>query len=145
MTISTIQISIGLVLLYLGAEGLVRGSSSLAKRLQISPLVIGLTIVAFGTSMPELIVSIKTTLSGQGAISIGNVVGSNIFNIAGILGVASIISPIKAVEINTIDTLFMILFSVLLLPLLWTKFRLQRWEGFLLLTGYVLYVMLLLK
>ena len=121
MIISTIQISMGIVLLYLGAEGLVRSSSSLAKRMQISPLVIGLTIVAFGTSMPELIVSVKTALSGQGAISIGNVVGSNIFNIIGILGIASIISPIKAREINTKDTLIMIIFSVLLLPFMWTK------------------------
>ena len=76
----------GLVLLYFGAEGLVRGSSSIALRLGISPLLIGLTVVAFGTSAPELVVSLKAALMGQGDISVGNVVGSNICNIGLILG-----------------------------------------------------------
>ena len=76
----------GLVLLTSGAEGLVRGSASLAMRLGIAPLVIGLTIVAFGTSAPELVVSLIASLKNQGDIAVGNVVGSNIFNIALFLG-----------------------------------------------------------
>jgi cation:H+ antiporter len=84
----------GLVLLYFGAEWLVRGSSELAIRLGISPLVVGLTVVAFGTSAPELVVSVKANLTGEGGLAIGNVVGSNICNIALVLGLGAVIFPI---------------------------------------------------
>jgi cation:H+ antiporter len=94
MTIALLYLLVGLVLLYFGAEGLVRGSSSLALRLGLSPLVVGLTVVAFGTSSPELMVSLKAALNGQGAISVGNVVGSNICNIGLILGLSALITPI---------------------------------------------------
>ena len=80
----------GLVLLYYGAEWLVKGSSELAIRFGISPLVVGLTVVAFGTSAPELVVSVKANLEGSGGMAIGNVVGSNICNIALVLGNACI-------------------------------------------------------
>lgn len=72
---SLLLILLGVVLLYAGAEGLVRGSASIARRLGLTPLVIGLTVVAFGTSMPELVVSIGAALSGSGPIAVGNVVG----------------------------------------------------------------------
>ncbi len=97
MTEIIIQISIliaGLLLLTGGAEGLVRGSASMALRLGLSPLVVGLTVVAFGTSSPELFVSVKANLQQQGSIAIGNVVGSNIFNIAVILGISALIFPV---------------------------------------------------
>jgi cation:H+ antiporter len=94
MTLAALFLLLGLVLLYFGAEGLVRGSSSLALRLGLSPLVVGLTVVAFGTSSPELVVSLKAALDGQGAISVGNVVGSNICNIGLILGLCAMITPI---------------------------------------------------
>jgi cation:H+ antiporter len=84
----------GIALLYGGAEGLVRGSSALALRLGLTPLVVGLTVVAFGTSMPELIVSVDATLAGRGSIALGNVVGSNIGNIALILGISALIAPL---------------------------------------------------
>lgn len=84
----------GLILLYFGAEWLVRGSSELAIRFGISPLVVGLTVVAFGTSAPELVVSIKANFDGNGGMAIGNVVGSNICNIALVLGVGAVIFPI---------------------------------------------------
>ncbi|MBT7215977.1 MAG: sodium:calcium antiporter, partial [Verrucomicrobia bacterium] len=84
----------GLVLLYFGAEWLVRGSSELAIRFGISPLVVGLTVVAFGTSAPELVVSVKANLDGSGGMAIGNVVGSNICNIALVLGVGAMIFPL---------------------------------------------------
>lgn len=84
----------GLVVLVIGADLLVRGSSQLALRFGISPLVIGLTVVAFGTSSPELAVSIQSGLAGQADIALGNVVGSNIFNVLAVLGVAALISPL---------------------------------------------------
>lgn len=88
-------ILIGVVLLYFGAEGLVRGSASLASRVGISPLIAGLTIVAFGTSAPELSVSVSSALTGRPDIALGNVIGSNIFNIAVILGIAALIQPLQ--------------------------------------------------
>jgi cation:H+ antiporter len=85
----------GIILLFAGAEGLVRGSSSLALRLGISPLIVGLTVVGFATSSPELVVSIKAALIGSSEIVLGNVIGSNIANIALILGCAALIKPLK--------------------------------------------------
>ena len=89
-----LQIVAGFALLAMGAEGLVRGAASLALRLGISSLVVGLTIVAFGTSSPELIVSVKAALAGNEGIAVGNVVGSNIFNIGVILAIAALLCPI---------------------------------------------------
>ncbi|MCK5832531.1 calcium/sodium antiporter [bacterium] len=91
----------GIVVLYIGAEGLVRGSKKLAIALGIHPLVIGLTIVAFGTSMPELVVSLTATYQGSPSIALGNIVGSNIANMGIILGMAALLSPLK-VEDRTV-------------------------------------------
>lgn len=85
---------IGLVILYFAAETLVQGASSMALRLGIAPLIVGLTVVAFGTSAPELVVSLAAVYSNSDAISVGNILGSNIANLALILGVSAIISPI---------------------------------------------------
>lgn len=95
MLIIVCSLLVGLIVLCLGAEGLVRGSSSLALRAGITPLVVGLTVVAFGTSSPEMVVSTKAVYLGQGGIALGNVVGSNIFNIAVILGLSALIRPLK--------------------------------------------------
>ena len=84
----------GVVLLYFGAEFLIRGGVAVAKRLKVSPLLIGLTLVAFGTSAPELVVSIQAALADQGDIAVGNVIGSNICNIALILGLCAVLRPI---------------------------------------------------
>ena len=84
----------GLVLLIAGAELLVRGASSIARRFGIPPLVIGLTIVAMGTSAPEVAVSVRSALAGQADIALGNVVGSNIFNVLFILGLSALITPL---------------------------------------------------
>ena len=84
----------GLVILTLGADLLVRGASRLAISFGISPLVVGLTIVAFGTSAPELAVSVGAALKGTTDIAVGNVVGSNIFNVLGILGISALIAPL---------------------------------------------------
>lgn len=119
MTIALLYLLAGLVLLYFGAEGLVRGSSSLALRLGLSPLVVGLTVVAFGTSSPELVVSLKAATLGQGAISVGNVVGSNICNIGLILGLSALITPIAtSSQIVRIDIPIMIGMTVISLLLL---------------------------
>ena len=139
---------VGLVLLYFGAEGLVRGSSSLALRLGVGPLLVGLTVVAFGTSTPELVVSLKAAYLDQGDISVGNVVGSNICNIGLILGFSALIIPIKvASQIVRVDTPIMIGVTALALFLLHDG-SLSRMEGvilFALLVGYVLFSIRLAK
>jgi cation:H+ antiporter len=127
----------GLVALYFGAEWLVRGGASLAVRLGVTPLLVGLTVVAYGTSTPELIVSSMAAAKGQGAIAIGNVVGSNIYNILAILGVSGVIAPpINGQGVSLTDTLVMIGISLVLLVIAWTGFKLRRWEGALLLALY---------
>jgi cation:H+ antiporter len=129
MTVTLLILLLGLVLLYLGAEGLVRGSASLALRLGIGPLLVGLTVVAFGTSAPEMMVSVKAAYFGQGDISVGNVVGSNICNIGLILGFSALIVPIKvASQIVRIDTPIMIATTALAIALLYDG-SLSRLEG----------------
>jgi cation:H+ antiporter len=89
---------LGLLFLGLGGEGLVRSSSGIARRFGISPLVIGLTVVAFGTSAPELVVSLSATLGGNDAIAVGNAVGSNIFNVLAILGLCALAKPLVVAQ-----------------------------------------------
>lgn len=132
----------GLVLVYLGAEGLVRGSSSLALRSGMTPLMVGLTIVAFGTSAPELLVSIKAAMSNHGDIAVGNVVGSNIFNIAVILGFAALIRPLK-VQYQVLKTDAPIMIGVSLLLLWFLKdSSISRLEATILFSGIVCYTIL---
>lgn len=109
---------LSLVILYFGAEGLVSGGASLAVRLGISPLIIGLTIVSIGTSAPELVVSAKAAMMGQSALSIGNVLGSNLFNVCVILGISAIIYPLSVKrQLLKLDVPVMILSSILFLVL----------------------------
>ncbi|NJN32850.1 MAG: calcium/sodium antiporter [Synechococcales cyanobacterium RM1_1_8] len=104
----------GLVLLVLGAELLVRGASKLAAGLGISPLIIGLTIVAYGTSAPELAVSLQSSFAGQVDVAVGNVVGSNIFNVLMILGLSALVSPlVVAQQLIRIDVPVMVAVSAL--------------------------------
>ncbi len=111
-----LQFVLGLGLLVAGAETLVRGASKLAAAAGISPLVVGLTIVAFGTSSPELAVSVQSSWRGQGDLALGNVVGSNIFNVLFILGVSALVTPlIVARQVIRQEVPVMILASVLLL------------------------------
>jgi len=148
MTITIAILILGLVLLYFGAEGLVRGSSSLALRLGVGPLLVGLTVVAFGTSAPEMIVSVKAAYLGQGDISVGNVVGSNICNIGLILAFSAIIVPIKvASQIVRVDTPIMIGATALAMALLYDG-SITRAEGilfFLLLIAYIVFSIRLAK
>lgn len=136
-------ILVGLAILVAGSRLLVENSVALAVSFGISEAVIGLTIVAAGTSMPELATSLVAAFRKQPDIAIGNIVGSNIFNVLGILGVASIVSPIDAPGISTLDYAVMILFTVLLIPLLYTGRMLHRVEGAVLLALYFGYLLLL--
>lgn len=132
----------GLVLLVLGAELLVRGASRLATAVGISPLIVGLTIVAFGTSAPEMAVSVKSSLSGDADIALGNVVGSNIFNVLLILGVSAIITPlVVAQKLVRFDVPLLIGVSILTW-LLALDGRIGRWEGALLFAGIIGYTAL---
>ncbi|MCL4162277.1 UNVERIFIED_CONTAM: hypothetical protein GTU68_006059 [Idotea baltica] len=101
MTTTIVLLIIGLIVLIIGGDFLVRGASSIAFRLHISPLVVGLTIVAFGTSSPELLISIQSALKGSPDIAMGNVVGSNICNLALVLGLTAVINPVS-VQSNSI-------------------------------------------
>lgn len=135
----------GLVLLITGAEALVRGASRLAGALGISPLIIGLTVVSFGTSSPELAVSIKSAIAGQADIAVGNVIGSNIFNILFILGLSALVAPlIVSRQLLRLDVPLMIGVSVLAL-LLGLDGTFSRLEGSLLFAGLFAYIWLLIK
>jgi cation:H+ antiporter len=129
----------GLVTLIIGAEVLVRGASKLAAALGISPLVIGLTVVAFGTSSPELAVSIQSAFSGNADVAVGNVVGSNIFNILLILGLSAVITPlIVHQQLVRFDVPIMIGLSLLILVLALDG-NLGRFDGLLLFAGMIAY------
>jgi cation:H+ antiporter len=129
----------GLVIMLVGAEGLVRGASALALKVGISPLVVGLTVVAFGTSSPELVVSVGSALEGNSDIAIGNVIGSNISNIALILGITALINPIK-VNVQVIKREIPIMIAVTLIFLLmFLNLSLSRLEGALLFAGIIFY------
>lgn len=129
----------GLAALVAGAEMLVRGSSKLARSWGVAPLVIGLTIVAFGTSTPELAVSVKATLAGQADLSVGNVVGSNICNVLLILGVCALAAPLRvALQLVRSDVWIMVAASVVVWGLAMNG-EISRAEGLLLTAGLVLY------
>lgn len=129
----------GLTALILGAKCFVNAAVFIAREAHISEAVIGLTIVAVGTSLPELATSVVAAIKGEQDIAIGNVVGSNIFNILCILGIAPLISPIKSAGISIVDMLAMITVSVLLIPIMLTGMKISRKEGALLLLIYVGY------
>ena len=140
MWLTTISIVGGLVLLFVGAEGLVRGGAALAIRFGVTPLVVGLTVIAFGTSSPELVVSVKASLEGNGAISLGNVIGSNVCNVALILGLSAIIKPVT-IQAQVVRREIPILIGASLL--LWLMLMggvLGRFEGVLLLAGLLVYL-----
>ncbi len=142
----------GLVLVILGADWLVNGASKLAQRLRVSELVIGLVIVAFGTSMPELVVSGSASLKGANDIAIANVVGSNIFNLLFILGVAGLIFPMNVNKsIIKVDTPISLLGAILLLlmgcviPFNASQHTISWGEGLIMLAIFALYMGYVMK
>jgi len=141
--IDVVFVAASVGVLVLGSRLLVDHSVVLAKTLGVSEAVIGLTIVAAGTSMPELATSVVAAARKQPDIAIGNIVGSNIFNILAILGLASVISSLHAPGISQLDYAVMVVFAVLLIPLLYTGRLLHRLEGATLLALYGGYLYIL--
>ncbi|MCB0415944.1 MAG: hypothetical protein KDD50_16520, partial [Bdellovibrionales bacterium] len=135
----------GFAILILGGEFLVKSAVSIAARLDVSPAVIGLTIIAAGTSAPELMTSILASLKGTNDIAVGNVVGSNIFNILAILGFAGLLKT-NIVEKNMMkfDVPALILFSIIFLGFSYDNI-IHRWEGILLLLAYIAFAYVAFK
>ncbi len=131
---------LGLVCLVGGSHLFVDGSTSVARALGVSDAVIGLTIVAMGTSLPELATSVVAARKGRSAIAIGNVIGSNVFNILMILGITGIVLPMDIQGITTLDLAAMLGSVVLLWLFCFTKYTVARWEGAVLTALYVAYV-----
>lgn len=132
-----IRMGVGLAVLLLGAQLTVNGAVNIARDLGVSELVIGITLVAVGTSLPELATSAVAAMNKQSDIAIGNVVGSNIYNLLGILGATALIKPIHVADkIVYFDGPVMLGFTLLLLPLVWNR-EISRREGIMLLTAYI--------
>ena len=132
----------GLAVLVLGSQWLVDGAVSIATAMGVSELVIGLTVVAIGTSLPELATSIMAAIKGERDIAVGNIVGSNIFNLLCVLGLASLVSPSAIpVAANALAFDFPVMIAVALacLPIFFTGYRINRWEGLLFLAYYLAY------
>lgn len=144
-SITLILFALGFVLLVAGADLLVRGAASLAETLGVSRLIVGLTVVAFGTSAPELAVNLQSAWAGQPDLAVGNVVGSNILNILLILGIGAIITPLGVHKrLIQLEIPIMIGASFLLLLLAFDG-TLSRWEGLLLFSGIVFYTIFSIK
>ena len=130
----------GLLGLVLGSNLFVDSASSVAYALNISEGVVGLTVVAGGTSLPELATSVVAARKGQSAIAIGNVIGSNVFNILLILGLTATISPMEIEGITTIDMAVMLISVALVWMFSFTRYTVERWEGAVLVGGYLVYL-----
>ncbi len=130
----------GFALLLVGARLLLAGATAVAAQFGVSQVVIGLTIVAIGTSLPELATSFVASLRGEADVAFGNAIGSNVLNILLVLGVAALIRPIETRGLRPLDLVVLVASAVLLLPLMWRGWVLNRWEGALLLAGYVAYL-----
>ena len=137
---SVIYILLGAVAIAVGSDWVVDGACTVAAAIGISQTLIGLTVVAFGTSLPELVTSIVAARKGEVDMALGNVIGSNIFNILMVLGIAAAISPVAFLTENIIDIAVLIVFSVIGWIMAWTKRELNRKEGIIMLLLYAVYV-----
>ena len=138
MTLYLVLCLVGFILLYYGAEWLVKGSANLARGLGVTPIVIGLTVVAFGTSTPELVVSLISSIEGKSMIAVGNVVGSNICNIALVLGLAAVFQPLTS-DKSVIKRDIPIMLGISLLLFIFSlNSILSRIEGAILFLGIIL-------
>ena len=137
---SLIYIILGGIAITLGSDWVVDGSCTVATAFGVSQTLIGLTIVAFGTSLPELVTSIVAARKGEVDMALGNVIGSNIFNILMVLGIAAAISPVAFLMENIIDIVVLLVFSVIVWIMAWTKKALDKKEGILMLILYAIYV-----
>lgn len=133
----------GLAMLVFGARLFVDQAVMIATKLGVSEAVIGLTIVAAGTSLPELAASVMAALRGKADMAIGNIVGSNLFNILGIAGLSAMVRPLSTQGISWLDLTAMLITSAVLLPFFRTNYQLSRWEGAVLIGGFATYLFLL--
>jgi cation:H+ antiporter len=144
MKTAVIWLIVGLITLLIGAEWLVNGAIGVAQSLGVSEIVIGITIVAFGTSLPELAVSLMSALKGEYGLAIGNIVGSNIFNLLAVIGVAATIHPAAvAPSVLSLHIFVMVAFTLVLFAMTYDydgKAKLSRLEGIALLVAYIAYV-----
>jgi cation:H+ antiporter len=130
----------GLALLVVGSRLFVEGALALSRRLEVAEAAVALTIVAVGTSLPELATSVVAAARGEGDVAAGNIVGSNIFNLLGILGISALVRPLQAPGIAHVEVLVMLGFTLALLPIMWSGSRIGRREGALLLLAYAAFV-----
>ncbi len=137
---------VGLLLLVVGAEFLVRSSVALSFKFNLSKVVIGMTVVSFATSAPELLVSLQAALEGSSDIALGNVIGSNIANIGMVLGLTAIITPLTiSRDFYMINWPVMMLFSLIVWLFLHTSDELEKWEGFVLLVLLIIFLYWLIR
>jgi cation:H+ antiporter len=136
----------GLTVLVVGSQLLVDSAIDIAEAAGVSELVIGLTVVAIGTSLPELATSIMAAIRGQRDIAVGNVIGSNLFNLMSVLGLSAVVSsdgiPVSDVSLR-LDLPVMLAATVVLVPIVWNGFEIRRWEGLVLIAFYAVYVLYL--
>ena len=130
----------GMIAIKFGGDFVVDGASSIASSMGLSQTLIGLTIVAMGTRLPELVTSLVAAKKGEVDMALGNVIGSDIFNILFVLGIATAISPISFLMENVIDIILLIIMSVIVLAFAWTKQQINRKEGILMLLMYAAYM-----
>ena len=139
-SLDVLLVGVGLLALVLGGAAFVRGGVSLAATLGVSPAVIALTVIAVGTSLPELATSIVAALKGDADIAVGNIVGSNFFNILAVLGITAAIRPLERGDITMVDLTVMLMFALILVPLIMVRERIGRPEGIALLVSYGAYI-----
>ena len=136
-----ILLVLGIVVLYLGSKSFVKGAIDIAHIFKVDEVVIGMSIVAFGTSLPELATSVVAAFRRESAISIGNIIGSNLFNILSVLGLVSIIQPIDIPPgILTFEIPIMVLFGLVFIPLSFMRQPVSRFSSVLLFMGYVIFL-----
>ena len=150
MILYILQFLIGLLFILVGADKLTDGASSVARHFHVSTLIIGLTIVAFGTSMPEFVVSTFSAVKGDNEIAIGNVIGSNLFNVFAIVGLIAVVSPLYCQrQVFRRDIPFNVAVSVLLLAMVFlfdgNEMVINRWEGIVLLVFFSLYLWMTIR
>ena len=134
--------TLGLAALALGSQGLIAGAVTIASAAGVSDSVIGITIVAAGTTMPELITCVVAALKREADIAVGNIVGSNIFNLLGVLGLAGVLAPISAAGVTHAEVWGAVLLATLSLPVMWRGMIVNRAEGAMLVAAYCAYLAL---
>lgn len=144
--VSILLLLVGIVLLAGGAHATVTGAVDLARLLGLSERVIGLTIVSAGTGLPEVVASLVSSVRGRSDIAIGNVIGSNLFNLLGILGLSALASPLPVQpELVANDCWWMLGVTLVLFPIMYTRLKVSRVEGAFLISIYVVYLAILLS